>query len=176
MSKKNIKNDNNLPIVAICYDFDKTLSPDNMQEQGYIQAIGYERASEFWDQSSELAKNNDMDQNLAYMYMMLEMSRGKVLFTKETLNKKGADISFFPGVVEWFERIRQYGKEKGVRIMPGVSAFSYGGVFYDPSERASLGIDRKFGSHTYSINTWLTEHPEYASVDENGKPLVAYRG
>ena len=116
MSKKNIKNDNNLPIVAICYDFDKTLSPDNMQEQGYIQAIGYERASEFWDQSSELAKNNDMDQNLAYMYMMLEMSRGKVLFTKETLNKKGADISFFPGVVEWFERIRQYGKEKGVLI------------------------------------------------------------
>ena len=27
------------PILAICYDFDKTLSPDDMQAQGYIQSI-----------------------------------------------------------------------------------------------------------------------------------------
>ena len=25
----------NKPVVAICYDFDKTLSPDDMQAQGY---------------------------------------------------------------------------------------------------------------------------------------------
>lgn len=30
------------PILAICYDFDKTLSPDDMQAQGYIQSIGFE--------------------------------------------------------------------------------------------------------------------------------------
>ena len=24
------------PVLAICYDFDKTLSPDDMQAQGYI--------------------------------------------------------------------------------------------------------------------------------------------
>lgn len=29
------------PILAICYDFDKTLSPDDMQAQGYIQSIDY---------------------------------------------------------------------------------------------------------------------------------------
>ena len=87
-----------------------------MQEQGYIQAVGYEKSSEFWDESNALAENNDMDQNLAYMYMMLKMARGKVLFTKETLNKKGEEISFFPGVVQWFDRIRQYGKDKGVLI------------------------------------------------------------
>lgn len=29
------------PILAICYDFDKTLSPDDMQAQGFIQAVGY---------------------------------------------------------------------------------------------------------------------------------------
>lgn len=30
------------PVVAICYDFDKTLSPDDMQAQGYIQSVGDE--------------------------------------------------------------------------------------------------------------------------------------
>ncbi len=93
-----------------------------------------------------------------------------------------ASAHHFNGIVIWgalrahdngvaqLKELVKYGREKNVRIMPGISAFSYGGVFYDPSNRASLGIDRKFGSHPYSLNTWLTEHPEYASVDENGKP------
>ena len=32
---------NKEPILAICYDFDKTLSPDDMQAQGFIQSIRY---------------------------------------------------------------------------------------------------------------------------------------
>lgn len=39
------------PILAICYDFDKTLSPDDMQAQGYIQKIGYE-VENFWKESN----------------------------------------------------------------------------------------------------------------------------
>lgn len=27
------------PILAICYDFDHTLSPDDMQAAGYIQSV-----------------------------------------------------------------------------------------------------------------------------------------
>lgn len=30
------------PVIAICYDFDKTLSPDDMQAQGFIQSLGYD--------------------------------------------------------------------------------------------------------------------------------------
>lgn len=30
------------PVIAICYDFDKTLSPKDMQAQGFIQDIGYD--------------------------------------------------------------------------------------------------------------------------------------
>ena len=56
-------------ILAICYDFDKTLSPDDMQAQGYIQSLGYE-VSDFWAESNRLSEENDMDQNLAYMYMI----------------------------------------------------------------------------------------------------------
>ena len=35
------------PVLAICYDFDKTLSPDDMQAQGYIQSVGY-KVDAFW--------------------------------------------------------------------------------------------------------------------------------
>ena len=103
------------PILAICYDFDKTLSPDDMQAQGYIQSIDYEIA-EFWKQSNQLASDNDMDQNLAYMYMMASKSRGKVLFTKETLHKDGGKVQLFPGVETWFDRVNEYGKRNGVIV------------------------------------------------------------
>lgn len=103
------------PILAICYDFDKTLSPDDMQAQGYIQSIDYE-VSEFWKESNELAKNNDMDQNLAYMYMMASNARGKLLFTKGTLYEQGSNVKLFPGVKTWFDRINEYGKNKGVCV------------------------------------------------------------
>lgn len=45
------------PVLAICYDFDKTLSPDDMQAQGYIQAVYDEDVQAFWNESNELAKN-----------------------------------------------------------------------------------------------------------------------
>lgn len=105
----------NRPILAICYDFDKTLSPDDMQAQGFIQSVGYETLK-FWNESNDLATKNDMDQNLAYMYMMFEKSRGKVLFTRNELKNDGAKVELFPGVRTWFARINQYGKDKGVVI------------------------------------------------------------
>ena len=101
------------PTIGILYDFDKTLTPDDMQSQGFIQKLGYE-VSSFWDKSNGLSENNDMDQNLAYMYTMIQESTGKVLFTKDTLREYGAKIDLFPGVENWFERIRKYADEKGV--------------------------------------------------------------
>ena len=107
--------DKNKPILAICYDFDKTLSPDDMQAQGYIQSIGY-KVEEFWKESNKRAEDNEMDQNLAYMYMMVQKSRGKVLFTKKKLQEYGSKVTLFPGVDTWFDRINAYGDEKGVSV------------------------------------------------------------
>ena len=103
------------PVVAICYDFDKTLSPDDMQAQGYIQSVGYD-VPDFWKKSNSLASDNEMDQNLAYMYTMKQESEGKVLFTKEKLAEYGASVQLFPGVEQWFERIQEYGKSQGVIV------------------------------------------------------------
>lgn len=103
------------PVVAICYDFDKTLSPENMQEQGFIQAVE-EQVPDFWKTTNRLAEDNEMDQNLAYMYMMKARAAGKVLFTKKQLMEYGAKVRLFPGVADWFERIRAYGRAKGVLV------------------------------------------------------------
>lgn len=103
------------PVLAICYDFDKTLSPDDMQAQGYIQSVGYD-VNDFWTETNELAENNDMDQNLAYMYKMIEKSKGKFVFNKTTLEEYGSKVHLFPGVEDWFERIRKYGEKHGVIV------------------------------------------------------------
>lgn len=102
-------------VLAICYDFYKTLSPNDMQAQGFIQSLGQE-VEKFWNESNKLARDNDMDQNLAWMYKMAKESRGKHIFNKETLNKYGASVKLCPGVSEWFDRINAYGKEKGIIV------------------------------------------------------------
>ncbi|PQL24853.1 HAD family hydrolase [Veillonella tobetsuensis] len=113
--KKESTLESNLPVLAICYDFDKTLSPDDMQAQGFIQSLNVD-VNEFWRESNKLAKNHDMDNNLAYMYMMATKSYGKQFLTKEVLADYGSKVSLYNGVSTWFERIRQYGLKQGVQI------------------------------------------------------------
>ncbi len=104
------------PVLAICYDFDKTLSPDDMQAQGYIQSVYNEGVESFWKESNSLAEDNDMDTNLAYMFKMVQTARGKFFVTRQKLEDYGSKVELFPGVHEWFDRIRQYGVEKGVIV------------------------------------------------------------
>ena len=104
-----------LPVLAICYDFDRTLSPDDMQAQGFIQAVGWATEA-FWKDTNRIAQENDMDTNLAYMWKMVDGARGRFKLTKQVLMDYGAKVKLFPGVADWFERIRAYGKEKGVIV------------------------------------------------------------
>lgn len=103
------------PVLAICYDFDKTLSPDDMQAQGYIQSVGYD-VQQFWKESNGMAQGNDMDGNLAYMYKMVQEAEGNFVLNRKALSEYGAKVTLFPGVAEWFERIRAYGKAHGVIV------------------------------------------------------------
>lgn len=85
----NRKNKEGKPVVAICYDFDKTLSPEDMQAQGYIQSLDFE-IKDFWTKSNSMASDNDMDQNLAYMYLMVTEAEGHHVLNKETLENYGS--------------------------------------------------------------------------------------
>ena len=63
------------PIVALIYDFDKTLSPKDMQEYSFIPGLNMEPAA-FWGLCRELSLKTNMDGILAYMYMMKKLAEG----------------------------------------------------------------------------------------------------
>ncbi len=103
-------------IIALMYDFDKTLSPKEMQEYTFIPELGI-NPEEFWSASNRLAKEYKMDRILAYMYLMITKSNSaNKSILRNDFVKMGKGIEFFPGVEEWFERINDYGREMGVSI------------------------------------------------------------
>ena len=104
------------PIVALIYDFDGTLSPGNMQEFGFIQAIG-KSPEEFWRMSDDIAKGQDASNILAYMKLMFDEAKTTgIKLRREDFMKFGEKIELFAGVREWFKAVRKYGKSKGVKI------------------------------------------------------------
>lgn len=104
------------PIIAIMYDFDKTLCTRDMQEYTFIPSVGME-PNEFWAYAGKIAGREGMDNILAYMYCMVETAKkaGSPI-TREALVSCGKHVEYHPGVQDWFERINAYGKESGVII------------------------------------------------------------
>lgn len=104
------------PTIAIMYDFDKTLCTKDMQEYSFIPKLKIQ-AKDFWKESGQLANEQKMDKILAYMYLMIKKSNEKnISILRKDFVDQGRDIEFFDGVVDWFDRINDYGKECGVNI------------------------------------------------------------
>ena len=103
-------------IIAIMYDFDKTLCARDMQEYTFFPNLGID-AGKFWDEANTLREIGKMDQVLSYMYLMFKktVDNNRTL-KRDYLNKMGENIELFPGVIDWFDRINEYGKELGVEI------------------------------------------------------------
>jgi len=105
------------PILAIMYDFDKTLSTTDMQDYTFIPKMGYEKAEDFWKETEEFANKNHVERILSYMYMMVQKAKeNNIPLTKKFLNDCGKNIEFLPGVTTWFKRITDYAEEKGVKV------------------------------------------------------------
>ncbi len=101
------------PIVALMYDFDKTLSPKNMQDYGFMEGLGMS-SDEFWAECTRLTKKNDMDSILSYMYLMLEKGKSRMLTRRENFNALGKSVKLFPGVKSWFGRVNRYCEQRGL--------------------------------------------------------------
>ena len=105
-----------MPKMAICYDFDRTLSPDDMQTFTLIPSFGVDK-DEFWHESDMLAVDNLMDSNLAWMYELIKYSKfkGKSL-RREYFKEIGSDVQLYNGVLDWFENVNAYALERGIEV------------------------------------------------------------
>ena len=105
-----------LPIVAIMYDFDRTLCTKDMQDYSFIPSLGMTE-SEFWEFANNLGKSEHMDSILAYMYAMVKISRDKnIPVLRKNLVQMGKNVELFKGVEGWFDRITKFGKLNGMQV------------------------------------------------------------
>ena len=104
------------PIIALLYDFDKTLCTTDMEDYAFIPSLGYTPA-EFWGRANAFGWENRMDGLLAYMYTMIqECAAQNIKLDRAFLNHCGESIQLFPGVREWFARINAFGESLGVQV------------------------------------------------------------
>lgn len=102
--------------VAVAYDFDGTLAPGNMQEHSFIPKLGIDKGA-FWNEVKESARKHDMNEILAYMHLMLKKANEKgIQVTRKAFRDYGHGITFFRGVEEYFDKIGDYAKSKGIKI------------------------------------------------------------
>lgn len=91
--------------IAIVYDFDKTLSPKDMQEFGIFDFIGVS-PTEFWKEVHDDRDCTKAEELLVYMRKMItRASKDGSEFTQDTLISLGSGIEFFEGVETWFDRV-----------------------------------------------------------------------
>ena len=101
---------------AICYDFDGTLAPGNMQEREFIPSIGMTTNS-FWAEVRARCKKHEADNILVYMGLMLEKAKAAhVPVRRKNFTDYGKGLKLFDGVSDWFARITEYGRLSGLRV------------------------------------------------------------
>lgn len=104
------------PPLALCYDFDGTLAPGNMQERDFIPSIGMTTSS-FWAEVSDLSKKHNGDNILIYMWLMLRKAQAaEIPVHASDFSDYGKNILLFEGVIDWFVRVNNYAKESGVKL------------------------------------------------------------
>lgn len=102
--------------VAFMYDFDYTLINGYMFEFGLLEKLGEENLT-YWNANLELCKKHNMDNNLGYMYLLLQTAKkNNVKITRKYLQDYGKVIKFYKGLDTWFKRTTEYGKKLGLEV------------------------------------------------------------
>lgn len=107
--------------IALCYDFDGTLSPTNMQDYAFFPKLQTPPKA-FWERTCKLAHSQDADPILVYMYLMCrEAKDAHIKIRREDFREFGRNVKFFDGLVDngqgdWFSHINAFGAERGAQI------------------------------------------------------------
>ena len=96
-------------IIAIVYDFDGTLSPNNMQEDTILDAYGLNH-KKFWARSNKLMRTKGYERTLAYLKLLAcEEPFKKRPLTPRFLKKLAERIQYYPGVnTGYFESLQKF--------------------------------------------------------------------
>ena len=104
------------PIIALLYDFDKTLCTTDMEDYTFIPSLGM-TPGEFWGIANRFGQENHMDGLLAYMYTMINQCEKRgIRMDRDYLVRCGKAMELFPGVRDWFSRINAFGESLGVEV------------------------------------------------------------
>lgn len=104
------------PIIAVMYDFDKTLCTRDMQEYDLIPKLNMSSEA-FWAEANSFGRNQKMDGILAYMYTCVKHCRENgVSLKRESFVASGRNVELYKGVEAWFDRINAFGKAQGAKI------------------------------------------------------------
>ena len=160
------------PTVALIYDFDGTLSPGNMQEFGFIQAIG-QTPDEFWSKSNAAPDGQEVSSILSYMKLMIDEARNKgISLTRDSFVSFGKHIALYEGVKEWFALINDYGRRHGVNVEHYINSSGQTELI----EGTSIAKEFK---KIFACSFWYNEHgvavwPAVA-VDYTGKTQFLFK-
>jgi hypothetical protein len=95
-------------IIGIVYDFDGTLSPNNMQEDTIFRAYGIDK-DELWAKADRLVKEKGYERTLAYLKLLIHDAafREKPL-QREDLKALACQIEYYPGVKDYFANFSKF--------------------------------------------------------------------
>ncbi|MBD48430.1 MAG: haloacid dehalogenase-like hydrolase [Dehalococcoidia bacterium] len=90
-------------VIALVYDYDKTLSPFHMQEDVIFEKIGV-NSKEFWGRVDRLTSDKTYESDLAWIRLLLDNLFFRNLSNSD-LSKMGKELNFFPGIPKIFEEL-----------------------------------------------------------------------
>src|SRR3989338_3221781 len=112
-------------IIAICYDFDGTLSPRNMQEDTIFKEYNID-AERFWREVSRVTKNEGYDKALCYLNKLIfDPVFQKKPLTEKRLAAFGRKVRYCSGVTSFFPRIDRFVKKEARSVGQVVSLEHY---------------------------------------------------
>lgn len=95
----------NESVIAIVFDFDETLGPDTISLLLKEQNIS---PSAFWKEVNQMVENG-WDPPLAYMHLLLKLSKEKKLdISKQFLKRLGKKLPLFPGLPLALKELKQF--------------------------------------------------------------------
>jgi hypothetical protein len=112
-------------LIAICYDFDGTLSPRNMQEDTIFKEYKID-ANRFWREVSRVTKNEGYDKALCYLNKLIfDPKFSRKPLTEKRLGALARKLCYCPGVKSFFPRLDRFVKKEARRAGLDVSLEHY---------------------------------------------------